>query len=132
MKWRCVMVLTTTGRKSGLPRTVGVSFMPHNGRYVAFSGWGVSSNWYRNVVANPEVTIRVGGETMRATGHPVLDPDQRIDLMLLKREQAKHCGPPQFMRPLLRLTHVFDYDAEIAMAVEHAPELPIVEFAPHE
>lgn len=132
MSWRCVMVLTTIGRKSGLPRTIGVSYMPLNGRYVSFAGWGVSANWYRNVVANPEVTIRVGGKTMKATGHLVLDPNERINLMALKQEQARHCGPPVFMRPLLKLTRAFDFDAEIAMAVEHAGELPIVQFEPHD
>ncbi len=132
MSSRCVMVLTVTGRKSGLPRTNGVSYMYLNGHYISFSGWGVSSNWYRNVVANPEVTLRVGRKTIHATAKPVLDRDRRIDLMLRMREQSKHCGPPQFMRPLLRLTKTFDYDNEINMAVEHAHELPIVEFIPHD
>lgn len=131
MSWRCVMMLTTVGRKSGLPRSICVSYMPLDDRYVSFSGWGVSANWYRNVVANREVTIRVGGKTMKATGHLVLDRNVRIKLMDLKQEQARHCGPPVFMRPLLKLTKAFDFDGEIAMAVEHAGELPIVQFEPH-
>ncbi len=126
-----MMILTATGRKSGLPRTTGVSYMFLNGSYISFSGWGVSSNWYRNVVANPEVTLRVGGKTIHATTKPILDPNRRLELMLRMREQSKHCGPPLFIRPLLKLTKAFDYDAEIAMAVEHAAELPIVEFVPH-
>jgi deazaflavin-dependent oxidoreductase (nitroreductase family) len=129
---RCVMVLTATGRKSGRPRTIGVSYMYLNGNYISFSGWGVSSNWYRNVVANPEVTLKVGRKTIRATARPVTDRDRRVDLMLRMREQSKHCGPPQFIRPLLRLSRTFDYDAEIQLAVDHAPELPIVEFVPRD
>jgi deazaflavin-dependent oxidoreductase (nitroreductase family) len=128
---RCVMVLTATGRKSGLPRTNGISYLCLNGNYISFSGWGVSSNWYRNVVANPEVTLKVGRKTIRATANPVTDPDRRIELMLRMREQSQHCGPPRFIRPVLRLSRSFDYDNEIAMAVEHAHELPIVEFVPH-
>ena len=131
MSSRCVMVLTATGRKSGVPRTTGVSYMKLNGNYISFSGWGVSSNWYRNVVANPEVTLQVGRQRIHATAHPVTDPDRRISLMLRMREQSKHCGPPQFIRPLLRLSHAFDYENEINMAVDHAQELPIVEFIPH-
>ncbi|MGA7669754.1 MAG: nitroreductase family deazaflavin-dependent oxidoreductase [Nitrolancea sp.] len=131
MSSRCVMVITATGRKSGLPRTNGVSYMKFNGNYISFSGWGVSSNWYRNVVANPEVTLRVGRKTIHVTAHPVTDPDRRISLMLRMREQSKHCGPPQFIRPLLRLSHTFNYENEINMAVDHAEELPIVEFVPH-
>ncbi len=132
MSSRCVMVLTATGRKSGQPRTNAVSYMSINGNYVSFSGWGVSSNWYRNVVANPDVTLKVGRKTIHATANPVTDRDRRIDLMLRMREQSKHCGPPTFIRPLLRMTHAFDYDNEIQMAVDHAHELPIVEFVPRE
>jgi deazaflavin-dependent oxidoreductase (nitroreductase family) len=128
---RCVMMLTATGRKSGLPRTNGVSFMELDGHYISFSGWGVSSNWYRNVVANPEVTLQVGRRRIRATAHPVLDPDRREELMQRMQVCSKNCGPPQYIRPLMRLTKTFDYENEIRMAVAHARELPVVEFVPH-
>jgi deazaflavin-dependent oxidoreductase (nitroreductase family) len=129
---RCVMMLTSTGRKSGLPRTNGVSFMELDGHYISFSGWGVSSNWYRNVVAHPEVTLRVGRRRFQATAKPVVDPDRRQQLMLRMQVCSKDCGPPRFIRPLTRLTKTFDYENEISMAVEHARELPVVEFVPHD
>jgi hypothetical protein len=50
--------------------------------------------------------------------------------MLHMRDRSCRCGPPRFIRPLLALTRVFDYDAEIAKAVEHARELPVIEFTP--
>ena len=128
---RCVMMLTSTGRKSGQPRTNGVSFMELDGHYISFSGWGVSSNWYRNVVAHPEVTLQVGRRRIRATAKPVLDPDRREQLMLRMQICSKDCGPPQYIRPIMRLTNTFNYEREIAMAVEHARELPVVEFVPH-
>lgn len=130
-RWRCVMLLTTTGRKSGLPRTGGVSFMPLGDRYVIFSGWGVRSNWYQNIRANPEVIIQVGRRRMRATAKPVMDPERRRDLMLMMQQRSAHCGPPRFIRPLLRLTRAFDYDAEIRMAVEQAGSIPVIELHPH-
>lgn len=127
---RCVMMLTATGRKSGLPRTNGVSFMELDGHYISFSGWGVSSNWYRNVVANPDVTLQVGRKRIRATAVPVLDPDRRQQLMQRMQVCSKNCGPPGYIRPLMRLTKTFDYENEIRMAVDHARELPVVEFIP--
>lgn len=132
LRSRCVMMLTTTGRKSGLPRTNGVSFMPVDGHYVIFSGWGVSSNWYRNLRANPEVVARVGRHRFRATARVIEDPERRVELMRRMRDRSAHCGPPRSIRPLLALTRAFDYDAEIAMAVEHARELPVVELIPHD
>ena len=49
MRSRCVLLLTTRGRKTGRPRTGAVSFMPVEDHFVVFSGWGVTSNWYQNL-----------------------------------------------------------------------------------
>lgn len=127
---RCVLRLTTTGRKSGQPRTICVSFMPLDGGYIIFSGFGVQSNWYRNIRANPEVTVQIGRQTMRATAQVVADPARRKALMLRMQQRSSGCGPPTWIRPLLRLTRAFDYDAEIQLAVDQAEAMPVVELMP--
>jgi deazaflavin-dependent oxidoreductase (nitroreductase family) len=131
LRARCVLLLTTTGRRTGRPRTTGVSFLPLEDRYVIFAGWGVRADWYRNLLANPEVTLQIGRQRLRATAVPVRDPARRRALMLQMQARSAQCGPPPWIRPLLRLTRVFDYDREIAMAVEHAETLPVVELFPH-
>ena len=131
LRSRCVMLLTTLGRRSGRPRTGGISFMPLDDHYVVFSGWGVTSNWYRNLRANPEVSIKVGRKQMLATAHVVEDPERRRALMLQMQARSGGCGPPKPMRPLLKLTGVFDYQAEIDMAVAAGGALPVVEIIPH-
>lgn len=132
--WRSILKLTTIGRKSGQPRTTCVSFLPLNQdgetHYVIFSGWGVSSDWYRNLRANPNVSVQVGRKRFAATAEPVQNPARRRELMLKMREHSNVAGPPKLMRPLLRLTRTFDYDNEIRMAVEHAEELPVIELSP--
>jgi deazaflavin-dependent oxidoreductase (nitroreductase family) len=130
LRSRCVMLLTTRGRRTGLPRTTAVSFMPVDGHYVAFSGWGVGSNWYRNVLAHPEVWITVGRRRLRAVARPVEDPRRRRELMLRMQARSSGCGPPRAIRPLLKLTGVFDYDGEINMAVAAGDTLPVVEITP--
>ena len=130
LKSRCVMLLTTRGRRTGRPRTNGVSFMPVDDHYVAFSGWGVRSDWYRNVRAHPEVFITVGGRRMRAMARVVDDPERRRQLMRQMQARSRRCGPPQSVRPLLKLTGLFDYDAEIEMAVAAGETLPVVEIFP--
>jgi deazaflavin-dependent oxidoreductase (nitroreductase family) len=132
MRSRCVMLLTTIGRKSGLPRTGGVSFMPLGDHFVVFSGWGVASNWYRNIRANPSVTITVGRQRLQATAHLVEDPTRRADLMRQMAAQSSKCGPPQPLRPLLTLTHLFDYQSEINIALAAGSTLPVVEIIPHQ
>lgn len=130
MKSRCVMLMTTTGRKSGLPRTNGVSFMRQGKHYISFVSWGMNSNWYKNLLANPEVTLQVGRQRIQATAEPITDPDEREQLMRQMEICSENCGPPKFTRPLLRLTRTFDYDADIALAVKNARELPVVRFIP--
>ncbi len=61
-----VVKLTTTGRKSGQPRTVMLTAPIHgDGRYVLVASKGGDDrdpDWYRNLVANPNITLEpVGG-----------------------------------------------------------------------
>jgi deazaflavin-dependent oxidoreductase (nitroreductase family) len=131
MRSRCVLLLTTRGRKTGLPRTGAVSFMPLDDHFVVFSGWGVGSNWFRNIRANPEVTVTVGRRKLRATARVVEDPERRRQLMLQMRARSSGCGPPRPMRPLLKLTRIFDYQGEIDMAVAAGGTFPVVEIFPN-
>lgn len=131
MNWRHIMLLTTTGRKSGLPRTTGVTYMPLDGRYLVLSSFGVRSNWYRNLLANPEVIIQVGRRKMRATAKPVEDPARRRELAKQYLEFTDKTGPPPFLRPLFRLARILDYDQEVQTILAHGETLPFVELVPH-
>jgi deazaflavin-dependent oxidoreductase (nitroreductase family) len=130
LRSRCIMLLTTIGRKSGQRRTNGISFMPLGDRYIVFSGWGIRSDWYKNLLVNPEVTIKVGGKTMRATAVPVSDPARRRELMQQMRQRSKQCGPPEPVRTVLSKTGIFDYEAELDLALKQGGELPVVELIP--
>jgi deazaflavin-dependent oxidoreductase (nitroreductase family) len=127
---RCVMLLTTRGRRSGRWRTTGVSFMPVDDHFVIFSGWGVGSNWYRNLRANPEVILTVGRRRLRARAQVVAEPERRRALMLQMQARAGRCGPPKPLRPIGKLTGMLDYDAEIALAVAAGGTLPVIELFP--
>jgi deazaflavin-dependent oxidoreductase (nitroreductase family) len=130
LRSRCVLLLTTRGRRSGQPRTGGVSFMPVDDHFVVFSGWGTSSNWYRNIRANPEVLITVGRRRLRATASLVEDPERRRQLMRQMRDRSSRCGPPRPIRPLLKLAGL-DYEGEITMAMRAGGALPVIEIVPH-
>ncbi len=55
---RVFMVLTTTGRRTGLPRHTVLEFHEYHGRRYVYSAFGESADWYRNVLADPHVTIQ--------------------------------------------------------------------------
>jgi deazaflavin-dependent oxidoreductase (nitroreductase family) len=61
-----MLVLTTTGAKSGEPREAIVSFHEDGDKIViAASKGGADENpsWYYNLVAHPEATVEIGADT---------------------------------------------------------------------
>jgi deazaflavin-dependent oxidoreductase (nitroreductase family) len=64
-----VLLLTTTGAKSGEPRIAPVLYGIDQGRLVIVASKGGSPthpDWYYNIVANPEVAVEVGPESFPA------------------------------------------------------------------
>lgn len=64
-----VLLLTTTGTKSGLPRTNPLMYLDDGDRLLVFASKGGAPedpDWYRNLLANPEATVEVGTETFAA------------------------------------------------------------------
>jgi deazaflavin-dependent oxidoreductase (nitroreductase family) len=64
-----MMLLTTTGAKSGMARTSPVVYTRDGERFVVIAskaGAPTHPDWYRNLVANPEVVVEVGEETFSA------------------------------------------------------------------
>jgi deazaflavin-dependent oxidoreductase (nitroreductase family) len=75
-----VMLLTTTGAKSGLPRTLPLLYVvDDDGLLLIASNYGSTRHpaWYRNLVANPEVDVLAGRHSGRYTAAEITDPDQR-------------------------------------------------------
>ncbi len=69
-----VVLLTTTGRKTGKARTVPlVSFEDGGDRFIVASAAGAPTHpaWYNNLAASPEVTIQLGPRTYRARAQTV-------------------------------------------------------------
>ena len=67
---RAVMILTTTGAKSGEPREAVVSFSRDGDDYVVVgskSGEPEDPAWFTNLVANPVVTVEADGLTFQAS-----------------------------------------------------------------
>jgi len=65
-----VLLLTTTGRKSGMQRTTPLLYLEDGGRYVVVASVGGAPKhpaWYLNLLANPSVTIDVGRRKLAVT-----------------------------------------------------------------
>jgi deazaflavin-dependent oxidoreductase (nitroreductase family) len=77
-----VVLLTSTGARSGRQRTVAVAGIPHpDGLGVIASNFGQDTHpaWYHNLKANPEAVVRVGGDEWKARAR-LATPAERDDL----------------------------------------------------
>jgi deazaflavin-dependent oxidoreductase (nitroreductase family) len=57
-----ILLLTTTGRKSGEPRTMPLIFREDGDRWVIVAskgGWPDDPGWYKNLLQSPDATIQV-------------------------------------------------------------------------
>ena len=54
------LYLTTTGRKSGLPRQIEIWFVSADGRHYILAEHGRRAQWVKNIVSNSRVRVRIG------------------------------------------------------------------------
>jgi deazaflavin-dependent oxidoreductase (nitroreductase family) len=70
---RPLILLTTTGAKSGQARTSPLMYIPDGDRLLVLaSNYGAPKHpdWYYNLLAHPNVTVEVGSETYQAIAVP--------------------------------------------------------------
>ena len=67
-----VLYLTTTGRKTGLPRQIEIWFVSHDGRLYLLAEHFHKTQWVQNIQRQPQVQIKLGDREFHATAR-VLD-----------------------------------------------------------
>ncbi|MFD4440165.1 nitroreductase family deazaflavin-dependent oxidoreductase [Nocardia sp. NPDC058519] len=74
-----MVIITTTGAKSGRAITNPLVFLPDGDRIVLIASNGGADKhpaWYYNLVADPELTLEVGTETYSGKAELVADPER--------------------------------------------------------
>lgn len=54
---KVILLLTTTGRRTGKLHTIGLQYELINGKYYVGAADGIKADWVRNVLKNPAVEI---------------------------------------------------------------------------
>jgi deazaflavin-dependent oxidoreductase (nitroreductase family) len=132
---RSVLLLTTRGRKTGLPRTTALNYLADGNVPYVLSGSGSSSDWLRNLQVEPHVLVQVGKRRYDARAELITDPVEHRRILMLWAARSMRTAPPPLVRNVLRRVG-FDYDASIRRHLEEVPPPPIVALkpadAPHE
>jgi len=74
-----LLLLHTTGAKTGKPRLTPLAYMPDGDDLVVIASFGGAPKhpaWYHNLVANPRVGVEVGTEQFYATARVAREPER--------------------------------------------------------
>ncbi len=118
---RLVLLLTTTGRRSGRPRVVPLQYEEIDGKYYLGSSRGTAADWVRNILADPTVTVRVKSRRFRGRAEIVTDPARIADFLEIRLRRH-----PRMVGAMMRgeglsaapgRTDLERYAGELALAV---------------
>jgi len=86
--------LTTSGRVSGRPHEIEIWFALAGRTLFLLSGGGDRSDWVRNLLAEPSVTVRVGDTTYDATARAVeaVEESERGRGLVFEKYQPRYDG----------------------------------------
>jgi len=76
-----IMVITHVGRKSGFRRRTPVNYTIDKGEIYCTAGFGAASDWYRNIIANPEIEVWLPGGWWYGLAEDISDSDDRLSIM---------------------------------------------------
>jgi deazaflavin-dependent oxidoreductase (nitroreductase family) len=76
-----ILIITHTGRKSGLQRRTPVNYSTVDGDIYCLSGFGRISDWYRNIKADSNVEVWLPDGWWAGVAEEVTDPERRLSLL---------------------------------------------------
>jgi len=97
---RMVLLLTTIGRKSGLPRITPLQFEKVDDDIYIASARGKQADWFKNILAYQKVHVQLGKREFDAVAEPVTDPKCIVDFIELRLKRH-----PVMIRLIM---HLFD------------------------
>jgi len=78
---RLMILITHTGRISGLPRRTMLEYFKMDGRKYVASAFGRRAQWYKNIEAEPRVTIQTADGIERVRAVRVTDEETLLRLL---------------------------------------------------
>jgi len=121
---RVVLLLTTTGRKTGLARVTPLQYELIDGVYHIGAVFGMKTDWVRNLQSNPQVQVRVKGETFWGKAEVSTDPEVVADFIQYRRR--KH---PRMIGLIMKLDG-FKSTPSRADLIEYSKNLALVRITP--
>lgn len=88
-----MLLLVTTGRRSGRPRVTPLAYQAEGDTfYVVSVRRATHADWYRNLVAHPEVTLQVGRRRLPAIATALTEPQEKAHVLRLFSQGSAWAG----------------------------------------
>ena len=81
---RTILLLTTTGRRSGLPRVTPLQYEKVNGEIVVACGFGRQSDWVRNLQNDPHAQVQIRMHKFSVVAEVITDAEAICDFIALR------------------------------------------------
>ena len=78
---RLVLLLTTTGRKTGKRRVTPLQYEAIDGKIYLAAALGKNADWLRNILVDPKVEVRVGARRFSGVAQPIADRKRMADFL---------------------------------------------------
>ena len=119
---RYMMILTQIDHKTGNPATTSMQFFEMNGIKYVVDLFGIQSSWYRNILANPRVSIQASDGTEQMVAVPISQDDELLTIIewLINRN-------PKFVASYL---HQFGIQPTLKDILQRKNELIFLRFDP--
>ena len=122
---RLVLLLTTTGRVTGKLRVTPLQYEQVGDTILVGAARGLSSDWVRNLLANPEVDVRVKSERFRARAEVICDPEEIVEFLEVRLERR-----PRMMGAMLKADGIPPQPSR-AQLLGYAAKIVVVKLHPH-
>ncbi len=118
---RVILLLTTTGRKSRLQRVTPLQYEEVEGAIYVASARGAKADWFRNILEDPCVKVRIAAREFEGRAEPVTDPCRIADFLELRLKRH-----PQMVGAILKSVglpaaptrnQLEQYSAQLAMVI---------------
>jgi deazaflavin-dependent oxidoreductase (nitroreductase family) len=84
---KIILLLTTTGRKTGLKRVTPLQYEEIDGKYYLGAARGLKADWVRNIQADPQVEVRVKSSSFQGRAEVVTDPCRIADFVEVRLQR---------------------------------------------
>lgn len=91
--WGQIMVITHTGRKSGIKYRTPVNYAVLDGDIYCIAGFGRIADWYRNLLATPEIELWLPDGWWNGVAKDISEVENRSQIMRAVVTASGFAGP---------------------------------------